>query len=116
MSGLVEWRTPMDYGHIQDSVVELAHSLPKGMVVTYRHDGEIATCGAWLTCGGQNALRERRCAINWFEWAKTQNHLVVLEDALSSRYWIEGYSIVAHARLRREAGDVVGAKALLMSI
>ena len=115
MSGLVGWRTPMDYSSYNDGKLRLTHALGEGMVVQYIHDGNISTCGAWITASGQNALRERDSAIKWFDWAKTKTPLQVLEAALEDRYWVAGYSTIKHARLLREAGRVDEAKKMSLS-
>ena len=113
MSGLVDWRTPMKYSSYNDGELKLTHYLGEGMTVEYTHDGRIDTCGAWTTCGGLNALRERANAIKWFEWAKTKPALDVLEAA-EDRFCINGYSTIAHARLLRAAGRTEEAKAMTL--
>ena len=115
MSGLVNWRTPMDYSSYNDGKLRLTHALGEGMVVQYSHDGQINTCGAWITSSGLNGLRERKSALQWFDWAKNKPALQVLEAALEDRYWVAGYSTLKHARLLREAGRVDEAKKMSLS-
>ena len=114
MSGLVDWRTPMDYSSYNDGKLQLTHTLGHGMFVQYVHGGNINKCGAWITASGQNALRERESAIKWFDWAKNKPALQVLESAIEDRYCIKGYSTLKHARLLREAGRIEEAKKMVL--
>ena len=116
MNGLVDWRTPMIRGSYQDELLDLRHDIGYGMAVHYSHSGEIATCGAWLTCSGLNALKQRKDAVDFFKWARGKNPLEVLEAADAAQYEIEGYTYVKHARLLRESGRFDEAKQLLLAV
>lgn len=115
MGSLVDWRTPMNPSSYNAGEINLTHDVGEGITVFYHHDGEINTCGAWTTCSGLNALKEREFAIKWFDWAKTQkDQLKVLESAIAEQYCMGGYSYLAHARLLRAAGRTEEAKSMTL--